>query len=200
MLRRMILLSVMASTLDVRPVLAGDVAVDKLRPIDLELCVSGRLADVWNAWATNEGAQKWFAPKTNIELRTGGPFEILFMPDNPPGKRGAEDLKVLCYLPQEMLTFEWNAPPQFPRARTQRTWVVIRFAEVGDGTVRIRLSHAGFAERVAQHPDLKEEYEKVRDYFSKAWPSVFKHLREHFEQAGKTDPTSQVTEGIVDAP
>jgi uncharacterized protein YndB with AHSA1/START domain len=201
MLRRLILGMTFAATLTVGPRLAAvDTSPDKLRPIDLELRVPGKLADVWHAWTTNDGAQRWFAPKTNIELRAGGPFEILFMPDNPPGTRGAEDLKVITYLPQEMLTFEWNAPPQFAKARAQRTWVVVRFADEGDGTVRVGLTHLGFAERVAEQPDMKAEYEQVRDYFSKAWPRVLEHLREQFAKTSTPNLESQVTEGIVEAP
>jgi uncharacterized protein YndB with AHSA1/START domain len=201
MLRRWIIFGLMGATLIVGPRLAAaDALPDKLRPIDLELRVPGKLADVWRAWTTTEGAQKWFAPKTNIELRPGGPFEILFMPDNPSGQRGAEDLKVITYVPQEMLTFEWNAPPQFPKARAQRTWVAVRFADAGDGTVRVRLTHLGFAERVAEHPDMKAEYEQVRDYFSKAWPRVLDHLREQFAKASTPNLETQITEGIVEAP
>jgi uncharacterized protein YndB with AHSA1/START domain len=198
--RNWLLVSTMAATLTVGPQFAADRSPDKLAPIDIEVRLPGRLADVWDAWTTNAGAQKWFAPKTNIELRSGGPFEILFMPDNPPGQRGAEDLKILAYLPQEMLTFEWNAPPQFARARAQRTWVVVRLTDAGDGFIRVRVSHAGFAERAAQHPDQKEEWEQVRDYFSKAWPRVLDHLRAHFANSATDDSSRQVTEGIVEAP
>jgi uncharacterized protein YndB with AHSA1/START domain len=192
---------VFAASFTVAPTLsAAELSPDKLRPIVIEVRVRASLADAWNAWTTNAGAQQWFAPKTNIQLKTGGPFEIFFVPDNAPGQRGAEDLKVLCYLPQEMLAFEWNAPPQFARARPQRTWVVVRFADLGDGTVRIRLSQDGFAERAAAHPDEQEEWSQVREYFSKAWPRVLESLRQHFEKSGADDPTRQVTEGIVDAP
>jgi uncharacterized protein YndB with AHSA1/START domain len=200
MYRRLMILTVFSSMLIVSPQFAADTAPDKLRPIDLEVRVPGKLGDVWRAWTTNEGAQKWFAPKTNIELRPGGPFEILFMPDNPSGQRGAEDLRVITYVPQEMLTFEWNAPPQFAKARAQRTWVVMRFSDEGDGTVRVRLTHLGFAERVFEHPDMKAEYEQVRDYFSKAWPRVLEHLREQFAKDSKPNLETQVTEGIVEAP
>lgn len=173
---------------------------DSLRPIDIEMTVRAPLATVWDAWTTNAGAQKWFAPKTNIELKPGGAYEILFAPDQPAGQRGAEDLKVLCYLPQEMLAFEWNAPPQFARARPQKTWVVVRFSDLGDNRVRVRLTHAGFTDRVAAHADEKGEWEQVRDYFSKAWPRVLEHLRAHLEKDKISDDGPQVTEAVIDAP
>jgi uncharacterized protein YndB with AHSA1/START domain len=175
-------------------------AAEALKPIDLELTVRTPLKATWEAWTTNAGAQQWFAPKTNIELKPGGAYEILFAPDKPAGQRGAEGLRVMCYLPHEMLAFEWNAPPQFAKARPQRTWVVVRFAELGDGSVRVRLSHAGFAERVAEHPDERAEWEQVRDYFTKAWPRVIESFRKHVEKDATPDETRQVCEAVVEAP
>jgi uncharacterized protein YndB with AHSA1/START domain len=172
-----------------------------LRPIEAEVLVRTTPAEAWKAWTTNEGARKWFAPDTHIELKPGGAFEILFSPDQPPGGRGAEGLKVLSYVPQEMLSFEWNAPPQFARARPQRTWVVVRFADVGEGRVRVRLSHQGFAERAAARPDEREEWTRVREYFARAWPRVLENLRKHLEgDAPAGDEGRNVTEGLIDAP
>jgi uncharacterized protein YndB with AHSA1/START domain len=179
---------------------AGTRGADGLKPIELEVTVRAPLAAAWEAWATNDGAQKWFAPRTNIELKPGGAYEILFAPDKPAGERGAEDLHVLCYLPREMLAFEWNAPPQFAKARPQRTWVVLRFSDLGDGTVRMRLSHAGFAERAAAHADERAEWEQVHAYFTKAWPTVLGNLRKHLEKDAAPDESRQVCEAVIEAP
>src|SRR5262245_8185241 len=94
-------LTTMSILLGMRTLRAGD----GLKPIELEMSVRAPLAAVWEAWATNDGAKQWFAPKTNIELKPGGAYEILFAPDKPAGQRGAEGVRVLCYLPQEMLAF-----------------------------------------------------------------------------------------------
>lgn len=175
-------------------------AADALKPIDIEITVRAPIAEVWAAWTTNDGAQKWFAPKTNIELRPGGAYEILFSPDKPAGQRGAEDLHVQSYLPQEMLAFEWNAPPQFAKARPQRTWVVVRFTDLGDGSVRLRLTHTGFAGQAAARPDEKGEWEQVRDYFTKAWAKVLEMCRKHCEKDATADESRQVCEAVIDAP
>ena len=180
---------------------AGDKPAANLRPIDVEVSLRASLADAWKAWTTNEGAQQWLAPKTNIDLKPGGAFEILFLPDQPAGKRGAEGVKVLSYLPQEMLSFDWSAPPQFARARAQRTWVVVRFTDLGERRVRVRLSHHGFAERAAAKPDEKEEWAQVRDYFATAWPRVLEKLSKHFEQVAPAAGEGRITsEGIIEAP
>jgi uncharacterized protein YndB with AHSA1/START domain len=122
------------------------------------------------------------------------------MPDAPAGQRGAEGLKVLSYLPQEMLVFEWSAPPKFEKVRPHRSWVVVQLADLGGGTVRVRLRHAGFAEGAASHPDDREEWAQVRDYFTKAWPFVLENLRKHFAKTGGEDSSRQVTEGVVEGP
>jgi uncharacterized protein YndB with AHSA1/START domain len=179
---------------------AGEEPGGGLAAIDIEMPVRASLADAWKAWTTNAGAQQWFAPKTNIDLKPGGAYEILFFPDKPPGQRGAEDQKVHCFLPREMLAFEWGAPPELGRVRTRRTWVVVRLADDLDGTVRVRLTHAGFAEYAAAHPEAKEEWRKARGYFAKAWPVVLENLRKHLEKDSAEDESRQITEGIIDAP
>lgn len=162
----------------------ADVSAADLAPIQAAVTVAASRADVWQAWTTNEGAQKFFAPKTNIELRVGGSFEILFAPDLPAGLRGAEGLKVLTYLPQEMLSFEWNAPPQFPKARPQKTWVVVRLEAVDSqpNQTQVHLTHLGFQERVSVYPEEREEWGQVRQYFVRAWPSVLANLKRRFAE------------------
>lgn len=198
---RTLTLITLAATFTVSPRLAAaEVPPDKLKPVDVEVLVRGSLADVWKAWTTNEGVRQWFAPGSNIDLRIGGPYEIFFAPDAPAGQKGGEDLKALAYLPQEMLAFEWSAPPKFTKVRPHRSWVVVRFADLGDGTVRVRLTNAGFQEGAAAHPSDVEEWAQVREYFSKAWPFVLENCRKHFAKTGSDDATRQMTEGIVEAP
>lgn len=38
----------------------------------------------------------------------------------PSGKKGSEGMKILSFLPETMLSFEWNAPPDFPEIRGQK--------------------------------------------------------------------------------
>ena len=95
----------------------------------------------------------FFAPAANVELAIGGRYEMLFDPDAPPGSQGGEGLKILSFLPEEMLSFEWNAPPQYPSVRQERTWVVVQFEALTAETTRVRLSHLGWQEG--------EEWEQV---------------------------------------
>jgi uncharacterized protein YndB with AHSA1/START domain len=132
--------------------------------ITKEATVTASLAEVWQLWTTSEGARTFFAPEARIELAIGGAYELYFDSSAPAGLRGSEGCKVLSYLPMEMLSFSWNAPPQFPTVRCQYTWVVVQIRDIGDGRVKVALSHLGWCEG--------EEWNKVYDYFDRAWGHV----------------------------
>ena len=73
--------------------------------------------NVWWRWTTHEGLKSFFGVDNKIELKPNGSFEICFLMDNPVGLRGSERCKVLSYLPKKMLSFTWNAPPQYQEVR-----------------------------------------------------------------------------------
>ena len=85
--------------------------LDLARAIVGEVIVSAPVEEVWQAWATAEGAETFFAPRCHIEPRPGGAYEILFEPDAEPGSRGAEGMMVMALQPPWMLAFTWNQPP-----------------------------------------------------------------------------------------
>ena len=82
----------------------------------------------------------------------------------PAGMRGSEGCRVLSFLPNEMLSFEWNAPPTLGEMRDLHHFVVIQFEQVSADSVRVRLSEYGFG--------AGEGWDKVYDYFDKAWGRV----------------------------
>jgi uncharacterized protein YndB with AHSA1/START domain len=149
------------------------------RMIRKEIVVKASMKAVWDAWTTPEGAVTFFAPRANIRLAIGGPYELFFDLDAPEGSQGSEGLKVLSFLPMEMLSFEWNAPPQYPTVRKgQRTWVVVQFFPCSQNEVRVRLTHIGWKEGA--------EWDKVFQYFKRAWDIVLGRLAYRFS-AGPID-------------
>lgn len=120
-------------------------------------------AQCWQRWTTGDGVGEFMSPNNSIELRIGGDYEILFAMQLPRGEQGSEDCKVLSYVPERMLSFEWNAPPMFPEVRQQRSRVVVFFEPV-DGGTRVELVHLGFGEG--------EQWDQVYEYFTKAWARV----------------------------
>ena len=131
------------------------------RAIRGEVVVDAPVADVWTAWTTEDGIRSFFAPDCNIELRIDGAYEMFFLLDGEPGKRGGEGVRFLAIQPEKMLSFTWNAPPHLPEARGQWTHVVLRFSEVDGGRTRLTLVHDGWGEG--------GEWDEAFKYFEHAW-------------------------------
>lgn len=143
------------------------------RILEKSAVVNCSLDDAWHAWTTTEGITSFLVSEAHIELRVGGPFEVYFLPDQPYGLKGSENCKILSYLPKQMLSFEWNAPPNFMKLRNVHTRVVLRFDEVEPGKTEIKLSHLGWG--------VDEQWNNLYDYFDKAWSSVLAAMQRRFE-------------------
>lgn len=92
--------------------------------IRVEATVKAPVAEVWQAWTTSAGAETFFAPKANIQLALGGPYEIYFDPKDEPKR--TKGLKILSYAPEEMISFQCNAPPEMPEVRDGGPWIVVQ--------------------------------------------------------------------------
>ena len=128
---------------------------------------------MWQKWSTHEGLKTFFGRDNKIELRPGGAFEIYFLMDNPYGTRGAEGCKVLSYVPDKMISFSWNAPPQMPYVRNHeyKTLVTV-LLEPQEGKTLVTISHHGWPEG--------KEWDEAHDYFSEAWDQVMDSLDKSF--------------------
>jgi uncharacterized protein YndB with AHSA1/START domain len=142
------------------------------RKIQKGAVVPAPVEAVWQAWTTEAGATSFFAPKANVELVIGGRYEMLFDLDASVGSQGGEGLKILSYLPPEMLSFEWNAPPHLPTVRGERTWVVIQFEAHPGGATGVKLTHLGWRSG--------GEWDDAFNYFVRAWDVVLARLVHRF--------------------
>ncbi len=90
--------------------------------------------------------------------------------DNPPGARGSEGCRILSFLPERMLSFAWNAPPDFPdmRRSSVQTWVAVFFNSLSERTTEVKIHHVGW-------PDEKS-WDPVFNYFDAAWGRVLESL------------------------
>ncbi len=152
-------------------------AQDPLGDISVQTVVPGPRSEVWHLFSTGEGWKRALGVKNRIELRPGGPFELYFRSDAPEGERGSEGCTVLSYVPEEMLSFTWNAPPDHPNARARHTWVVIRLDDAGPSNTTVRINHLGFAQHAGAAPEHAEEWKEVREHFAEAWPRVLEAMR-----------------------
>jgi uncharacterized protein YndB with AHSA1/START domain len=147
-------------------------SADTPPPVEQVVVIPAPLESVWERWTTDTGLTMFFARAVNVELRVGGAYEILFFPDNPPGSRGAEGLRLMALEPPHRLAFDWDAPPTWPAQRGQRTMVEVRLATHGDGTT-VTLRHSGWGD--------SEEWAEVRSYFDGAWEKVLARLKYSYE-------------------
>jgi uncharacterized protein YndB with AHSA1/START domain len=140
---------------------AGARADDRILRVEVRL--PAPVEDVWRAWTTEEGVRTFFAPGSRIDPRVDGPYEILFFPEAPPGRRGAEGARLLVIEPPRRLAFTWDAPPDQPRIRAQRTVVFVELEPEGNRT-RLLFTHLGWGRGA--------EWDAAYDYFDHAWRAV----------------------------
>ena len=126
--------------------LAAQAARAAERAIEKEVVVRATLDETWQAWTTRQGITSFFAPDARVEARVGGAFQVYIDPGAAPGMKGADDMRFLALQPQQMISFDWNAPPSLPEARQQRTFVIVRFEKVDDTHARVTLHHTGWGD------------------------------------------------------
>ena len=132
--------------------------------VHFQLDLDAPIQAVYDAWTTEAGLISFFSPHVNIDLRPGGPFEILFNPENPPGQRGAEGMIVMAFQSPSFFAFTWNAPPSLPEVRDHLSHVTIRFAALNENKTRLNFKEDGFASG--------GQWDERIDYFLSAWGQV----------------------------
>jgi uncharacterized protein YndB with AHSA1/START domain len=144
------------------------------RVIEGAVVVKAGLEPVWRAWTSGPEAETFFAPRCTIDPRPGGKYEMLFDLEAEPGKRGSEGMTVLAIQPRRMLSFTWNAPPEFPSVRGQMTHVTVLFHALDPDRTRVVLRHDGWGDG--------EEWDLAFEYFERAWNRVvLPRLKYRFE-------------------
>ena len=136
-------------------------------------CVGASLDDTWTAWTTAEGVRSFFSRGSVVDPRVDGEYSILFFPDNPPGSRGAEGMRIIAFEPQHRVMFTWNQPPQLARIRQQRAVVEIRLRDGGDCGTEVQLRHFGWGRGT--------DWASARAYFAGAWVTVLDRLEWRFD-------------------
>jgi len=142
------------------------------RSVRIDGTVNAPVAEVWRVWTTSAGAEEFFAQKANIHLAIGGPYEIQFDPNDE--RSGTKGLKILSYAPEEMISFQWNAPPQRPEVRNGGMWVVVQMRPEGATRTHVTVTHLGWKEG----PEWDEAYV----HFQQGWGELMQRLRQRFDK------------------
>lgn len=144
-------------------------ASEDLSQFTVEAVIEAPVETVYRAWTDGDAFPSAYAPdrpelRANIDLAIGGRYEWLW-----DGETGGNGCQVLSYIPNRMISFSWNAPPEQAKSRAQRTWVVVEFEPSGKDATHCRLTHLGFG------PET--HWQETRSYFEKAWPYVLDQFR-----------------------
>jgi uncharacterized protein YndB with AHSA1/START domain len=129
--------------------------------------------EVFEAWTTDKGVETFFTPKGKVELAIHGKYEMYFDDSQPEGLKGSEGCEILSFVPGEVLSFTWNAPPSMPEVRKERTWVVIRLQPLEAKKTRVSLIHLGW--------QAGEQWQQALKYFDRAWDVVLGRLIYRFQ-------------------
>jgi uncharacterized protein YndB with AHSA1/START domain len=141
------------------------------RTVHVEGAVNAPIAEVWRVWTTSNGAQEFFAQKANIHLGIGGPYEIQFDPNDE--RSGTKGLKILSFLPERMVSFEWNAPPEMPEVRNGGTWVVVMMRPLSPDRTNVSITHLGWKDG----PEWDDAYR----HFVRGWSECLARLQQRFK-------------------
>lgn len=108
--------------------------------------------------------------EANIRLAIGGPYEIQFDPKDE--RSGTKGLKILSYAPEEMISFQWNAPPEYPEVRNGGTWVVVQMRSEGIDRTHVTVTHLGWKEGA--------QWDRALVHFTRGWGDLMKRLDRRF--------------------
>jgi uncharacterized protein YndB with AHSA1/START domain len=129
--------------------------------LHLAIRINAPVDSVWSRLATTAGMEKFFAPECIYKAEVLSLFEIHFNPAGPVGQKGAEDNRILAIQEKQMISFTWDAPPQYPQLRKNRTCVAIRLYKTNDRQTLVTLSQTGWGQG--------KEWDGLFTYFEQAW-------------------------------
>ncbi|MDX1406371.1 MAG: SRPBCC domain-containing protein [Woeseiaceae bacterium] len=137
-------------------------------PILISRTFDVSIEDAWSSWTTVDGLQEFFSKKAIVDPRIDGEYSILFFPDNPPGTRGAENMRIVAIEPPQRIMFTWNSPPFFGPVRNQRALVEVFLEDAGKDRTTVTLRHFGWGRG--------DQWPRIRKYFDGAWRVILERL------------------------
>lgn len=155
-------------TVSIAILLASNSPATEPDPIEITRLLNVAIEDAWSSWTTVAGMQTFFAREAIVEPRVDGEYSVHFFPDNPPGTRGAEHMRIVAIEPPHRLMFTWNSPPFFGPVRDQRSVVEVYLEDIDTAQTRLTLRQFGWG-RDGQWP-------RIRKYFDGGWRTVLDRL------------------------
>lgn len=158
----------MCTLLSVATLLGSNTLATEPDPIQITRVLDVPVEEAWLSWTTPQGLQGFFAREAIVDPRIDGVYSVHFYPENPPGTRGAENMRIVALEPPNRLMVTWNAPTFFGPVRDQRSIVEVFLEDTGPRQTRLTLRQFGWGK--------DGQWPRIRKYFDGGWRTVLDRL------------------------
>ena len=152
------------------------VAPDGTTVLQHVVVIPATMKQVWDAFATTEGAAAWVAPLVHVDFRLGGIWESSYNAAAKIGDPGNIQNRFVSYRPPYMISMQVaRTPPGFPHADvlTKEIVTVLEFKELGPKEVEVTESMVGFRANDKGH-------ETILGFFRQGNAEALTALRKRF--------------------
>ena len=161
------------------------------RVLEQEAVVDAPVAEVWEAWTTDEGIRSWMVPHGTVDLRVGGEYRTAYKAGVDLDGREAIVNEIIAFDPERMLAMRnTQAPSGFPSAdKFQSTWSVVYFEPLGATRTRLVCKGFGYGEG--------PEWDQLYQYFEQGNAFLFNKLKAALEDGPDRDYSAQSVHGAL---
>ncbi|GAB5533134.1 MAG: hypothetical protein Roseis3KO_49110 [Roseivirga sp.] len=112
-----------------------------------EFTVKAPLNEVWNAYTTKAGYEKWAVPLAEIELKVGGTIKSNYNPAGAIGDSTTIITHIINYVPRQLITLQAEITdnfPEFMKKEADDFYNVIYFREMEEGHTEVKSFGIGY--------------------------------------------------------
>lgn len=120
------------------------------------------IAKVWEAYTTAEGWENWAVAKAEIDFKLGGLIRTTYDKDTDIGDEGTITLRVINYVPHQMITLQADISanfPEFMKEDAEHMYNTILFEEVSPSKTKITSYGIGYKNN--------DKYKSLLEFFIK---------------------------------
>jgi uncharacterized protein YndB with AHSA1/START domain len=122
---------------------------DGHRVQQLNVIIDAPVKDVWNAFVTDAGFERWAVPVAHITLGNGGMMESSYSLSSKIGDPDNIRNEIVAYLPERLLVIHNVHVPMgapFDPVLIGNIRTIMQFEDLGDGRTRVTESGVGYGE------------------------------------------------------
>lgn len=139
-------------------------------PIRNTAIVESSIEDAWKLWTDDTAVTDFLGYEAEIDLRPGGRYHIVFVPDAPTAIDRGNAGHVVAIDPMRMLSITWMTPMHMDELRGNSTSLVLYFTAIDGGKrTQVDLINTGYGTSTA--------WRRAYDYNVKGWDRVLSHFQ-----------------------